>query len=246
MEGPLKAREVVEMLAQRSRVIVLGGIAVMLHGFHRSTKDVDLWIDPLRDEHMWADSLRQFLRSEGLTAARVAGSAGNFTEIDLDEMASVVAADRFVRILGSDRPIDAFRAPNHLTADEFDEIWERCEVLEDGTRLLDEIDLIVTKMGTDRPHDEADMRFLQSKVERSYRERIKTCSPNEAAKLFERFTTPDIAAFAATEAEDPAVRALGLDALAELCASGDPYAMQLSEEIKRNERDRGTSEKGSR
>ncbi len=209
MDGPLKAHEVVTRLARRGRVIVLGGIAVVLHGFHRSTKDVDLWVDPLGDERLWADSLRQFMRSEGLTAARFADAAGNFAPVDLEEIPAVVAEDRFVRILGADRPIDAFRAPNHLTAEEFDEIWQRCELLEDGTRLLDEIDLIVTKMGTGRPHDEADTRFLQSKVERSYRERIKTCSPNEASKLFERFTTPDIAAFAATEAEDPAVRALG-------------------------------------
>ena len=44
----------------------------------------------------------------------------------------------------------------------------------------------MTEMETGRPHDEADMRFLQLKVENAYRQRIRSCSPSEAAKLFER------------------------------------------------------------
>ncbi len=228
----LKAHDAVARLAAENRVIVLGGIAVVLHGLHRSTKDIDIWLDPLANEQLWADTIRPLLESEGLTAARVADEAGRFVPIEYDDIASVVAQDRFVRILGSDRPIDVFRIPNHLEASEFDEIWQRSNPLEDGTRLIDEIDLIVTKMATGRPHDEADMRFLQQKVENAYRERLRSCSPNEATKLFERFSTPDIAAFAATQAEDKAVRALGLQVLDDLCAAGDHYAMQLAEEVR--------------
>lgn len=54
----MKAHDVVTRLARRSRVIILGGIAVVLHGLHRSTRDVDLWVDPLGDADLWADSLR--------------------------------------------------------------------------------------------------------------------------------------------------------------------------------------------
>ena len=229
----MKAHDVVAQIAAQIRVIVLGGIAVVLHGLHRSTKDVDLWLDPLANEQLWADTLRPLLESGGLIAARVADETGHFVPIAFGDIASVVARDRFVRILGSDRPIDVFRIPNHLEASEFDQIWQRSKPLEDGTRLIDEIDLIVTKMDTGRPHDEADMRFLQLKVESAYRQRIRSCSPSEAAKLFERFSTPDIAAFAATEAEDRAVRALGLQILDDLCAAGDHYAMQLAEGIRR-------------
>jgi hypothetical protein len=206
----------------------------------RHTKDIDIWLDPLDNEQLWADALQQLLEADDLTASRVANEAGLFTPIPLDAIGETVAKDRFIRILGADRPIDVFRIPNHLAVDDFEEVWERSKELPDGTRLIDEIALVVTKMETGRPHDEADIRFLQAKIEKAYKELLRTCSPNEAAELFERFPTPDIAAFAATEAADRGVRAQGLDLLNNLSVAGNPYAIQLREEVrKRLERNRG-------
>ncbi len=230
----LKAHDVVRRLAAQRRVIVLGGIAVVLHGLHRTTKDVDLWIDPLEDEQHWAAFLREFLESEALTAARVGNELGEFIDIPMSEIASAVADDRFVRVVGADRPIDAFRVPNYMNVEEFDDVWNRSGPLKDGTRLMDEIDLIVTKMGTGRPHDAADMRFLQTKVESAYRERLRTCSAGEAAELFERFATPDLALFAATQEENQSIRSFGLAALRALSDNGDLYARQLFEELNRS------------
>jgi hypothetical protein len=235
----LKAHEVVTRLARSNRVIVLGGIAVILHGMSRHTKDIDIWLDPLDNEQLWSGALQQVLEAGDLTAARVANDAGRFTPVPVNAIAEAVARDRFIRVLGADRPIDVFRVPNHLAVQDFDEVWERSKELPDGTRLIDEIDLVVTKMETGRPHDEADIRFLQEKIERAYEERLRACSPNEAAAVFERFPMPDIAAFAATEAADPKVRQLGFDLLDNLSAAGDPYAIQLREEVrKRLERNR--------
>ncbi len=237
--GSLKSHDVVRLLAAEHRVVVLGGIAVVLHGLHRTTKDVHIWIDPQKNANLWGVSLKNFLKSNALTAAMVSDDIGNFVSIPLDEIGSVAAEQRFVRILGADRPIDAFRISSHLDADEFDEIWERSEPLQDGARLMSEIDLIVTKIDTGRPHDDADMRFLQTKVETAYRQRLLKCSFAEAVELFERFPTADLAAFAAVNAEDRSVRDLGLRTLDDLANEGDFYATELSNEIKFRHRGRG-------
>lgn len=228
----LKAADIVARLAGKNRVIVLGGIAVILHGLPRATKDVDLWLDPTSSEQLWAQSLRQVIEAEHLTASRIGHETGMFVPIRMDEIASTVAKDRFLRILAADRPIDIFRIPNQLDVSDFDDVWNHSRELPDGTRLIDEIDLVVTKMDTGRIHDEADIRFLHDKIEKAYMRQIRTCSVDEAAKLFERFADPDIAAFAATDAEDQAVSALGLDILNELSNDGNPYATQLMEDIK--------------
>ena len=195
--------------------------------------DVDIWIEPQIDAHLWGAHLKSFLESRGLAAAKVDGGTGAFVGIPLDEIGDTVAQQRFVRILCADRPVDAFRIPNHLDTTEFDDVWGRSEPLIDGTRLMSEIDLLVTKMETGRPHDEADMRFLQAKVEGAYRRSLSTCSLAEATKLFEQFSTPELAAFAALNAQDISVRSLGLKALDEMSNQGDPYAAELSHDVQR-------------
>jgi hypothetical protein len=229
--SPLKSHEAVRLIARNNRVIVLGGIALVLHGFHRTTKDVDVWIEPQKDARIWAAGMKSFLGSHALTAARVDEETGEFVDIGLDEIEASVLRQRFIRVLGAERPIDAFRVPNHFDVDEFEEIWQRSIPLEDGTRLMGEVDLIVTKLETGRPHDEADIRFLQSKVENAYRQRLRTCSVTEAAELFERFSTPDLAQFAALMALDRSVRDFGIRTLVEMARNGDPYAAQLAKEV---------------
>ncbi len=230
----MNIKDTVRRLAEQRRVIVLGGIAVMMHGFQRTTKDVDLWLDPLQDERRWADSLREFVESEALEVARVGDEFGNFMKFPASDIASAVAKDRFVRIVGAERPIDVFRVPNYMKIQEFDDVWNRAEILKDGTRLMDEIDLMVTKMETGRPHDQADMRFLETKMESVYRKRLHTCSGKEASEMFVRFVTPDIAFYAATQEENPLVQSSGLAALRDLSDNGDLYARELIEGLMRS------------
>jgi hypothetical protein len=72
-------------------------------------------------------------------------------------------------------------------------VWERGTPIDHGVRLIEAIDLIVTKQLTDRPHDETDIRFLTQKIEAEYSSRLRTCSEAEAASMLERFATPEIA-----------------------------------------------------
>jgi len=202
----MNAHSVITQLAAQERVIVLGGIAVVLHGLHRSTKDVDIWLDPQADVHTWSTSLRTLADAHDLTPSRVSDEFGHFVPIPHDEIATVAASDRFVRLLGADRPIDVFYQPNNLELNEFDDVWNLATPLDDGTRLIDPVNLILSKLDTGRPHDAADIRFLEDKVERDYQQRLPTCSLDEARAMFDRLVTPDLAVFAITHARNGAVR----------------------------------------
>ena len=225
------AHDVIKDLALERRVLVLGGIAVIIHGLARATKDVDIWMEPGRDAAEWSSILRTFIERQDLTAARVNGVTGHFVSIDLSGVRAAVDEDDFVRLLGADRPIDVFRIPHNLQADDFDEVWQNGEPLEDGTRIPDEVDLILTKLHTGRAHDEADIRYLESKLEARYRQRLAGCSLREAGALLQRFSTPDIAAFAAAAATDPHVRELAEGYLKDMSLEGNAYATKLLGEL---------------
>jgi len=101
---------------------------------------------------------------------------------------------------------------------------------------MEEIDLIVTKQLTNRPNDRTDIRFLQDKIEAAYRDRLQTCSPEQAQEMLARFATPEIAAFAIKEASDANVRSLGWKLLNEMREAGDPFAEDLIREIESQNR----------
>lgn len=232
MATPIESRDLVADLAQKRRTVLLGGIAVILHGLNRNTKDIDIWIDPAPDENAWATSIQALLkRYPTLQANRIGSDPGTWVPISLDDLSVVGEEDRMVRITGADRPIDIFYIPNELEKADFESIWQRAKSMENGIKLIEEIDLIVTKQSTGRPHDESDIRFLNDKVEASYKTSLKSCSETEAKALFARFATPEIAAYAFREAEDSNVRDLSWRLLEEMKEAGDPFATELIEEI---------------
>ena len=96
---------------------------------------------------------------------------------------------------------------------------------------MEEVDLLVTKQLTGRPHDEADMRFLERRIELSYSERLKTCDPVEGEKLLARFATPALAAVAAAHESSPEMRALGLTILREMSDEGDLIAVDILQDV---------------
>jgi len=151
----------------------------------------------------------------------------------------VANEDRLIRIAGTNRPIDVFYIPNELEAADFEGVWQRGKPLEHGIRLMEEIDLIVTKQLTNRPNDRTDIRFLQDKIEAAYRDRLRTCSAEEAQEMLARFATPEIAAFAVKEASDADVRSLGWKLLNEMREAGDPFAEDLIREIDPPSQSRG-------
>jgi hypothetical protein len=60
----MNAQEVLAFLAGQRRTVLLGGMAVILHGLNRSTKDIDIWMDPLPDVDAWQTPIRRLLLQE--------------------------------------------------------------------------------------------------------------------------------------------------------------------------------------
>jgi hypothetical protein len=229
----MTSQEAVAFLASKRRSVLLGGLAVILHGLSRNTKDYDIWLDPLPDVQSWAAPIQQLLTREPSLQARRISAFGGWKPIIVGDVPVVGTEDRLIRIVGIERPIDVFYVPNELEAVDFEGVWERGIPIEHGLRLIEAIDLIVTKQLTDRPQDETDIRFLTSKIEAQYRERLKTCSEVEAVSMLDRFATPEIAAIAARESKEDSIRALGWRILYEMRENGDPFAAEFIREVKR-------------
>jgi hypothetical protein len=233
----MTAPEALAFLARERRTVLLGGAAVILHGMNRSTKDFDIWMDPHPDADTWAAPIAHLLGQDpSLSLLRISPLPQLWNPITKEKLPVVANEDRLIRIAGTNRPIDVFYIPNELEAADFEGVWQRGKPLEHGIRLMEEIDLIVTKQLTNRPNDRTDIRFLQDKIEAAYRDRLRTCSAEEAQEMLARFATPEIAAFAVKEASDADVRSLGWKLLNEMCESGDPFAEDLIHEIESQNR----------
>ena len=125
-----------------------------------------------------------------------------------------------------DRPLDIFRDPNELEIAEFDDVWNRAAALDDGTRVPDVIDLLVTKQATGRDKDMQDIAFLEAKAEREYLAKLPTASAEEASTMLARFLTPKVAETGLHHPEE-SVRHLSLGYLKELAEEGDPFARDI-------------------
>lgn len=210
----------VTQLAQRHRVLMLGGMAVIAHGLSRKTKDVDLWLEPAESAAAWAAAL--CAATAAFAQARF-WSLARKRDLSAEEIADEVAEFGVLRISGFDRDIDVFRRPNEMELGDFEEVWAGAKLMEDGTRLPSEPHLLVTKSNTGREHDFQDQIFLEGRVKARYRERLPVCDAVEARGLMERFLDPEVLAFA-LENPEAEVRAMALGHLREFEAEGDPYS----------------------
>ena len=140
--------------------------------------------------------------------------------------------DGMIRLAGADMPIDIFYQPNELEVSDFEEVWERSTSSDRGLRLIGKIDLLVTEQLTGWPTDITDIKFLDDRIEEEYRARLKDCSETEAREMFERFATPEIAAYAIRESRNDKVKQVAWQLLEELRAEGNPFAEELSRELK--------------
>ncbi len=207
-------------VATRQRVVVIGGLAVIAHGYSRPTKDGDAWLDPLDSAAEWTARLREtladFPESElwSLAERRIA------QRDDLEEIATI---DGVVRVTGLVTDLDLFYRPNGLERADFDAVWERASVWAEEVRVVDPLDLIVTKDGTGRDQDQLDISFLEAKLRNDLGSRLKTATPAEAEAIFARYADHVVAA-KALENLDPAVQALARKILEEFAAQGDPFA----------------------
>jgi len=137
----------VRLLTSHHRVILLGGLAVIGHGLSRSTYDGDIWLEPMVNAETWSAELDRCCRNFGeLTLHRLPG----WTPVSGDEIITAVMETGIIRILGLDCPLDAFRVPNEIEAEDFDAMYSRGTVRSDGSMLPDPLDLLQSKMNTGR------------------------------------------------------------------------------------------------
>jgi len=228
MENSATADSLIRVISSQMRVVTLGGIAVISHGLSRNTHDADIWVDPNPTTEHWCDALWPIIFKKNLFGPVQIGTWRPFTREDFD---SVIDRDGVIRINGLDRPLDIFRAPNELPIEEFEGVWQRATPLDDGTRLPDVVDLLVTKQATGRDKDLQDIAFLEAKAEREYREKLPGASEAEAIRMLERFLTPNVAELGLHH-PSAKVRELALGFLHELADEGNPYARDILQKLK--------------
>jgi len=226
MASALNTESLTHELAATHRVVLLGGLAVISHGLDRMTYDADVWLDPTLDANQWSTAVGHLL--EVHPCLKIV-EIGTWKQIGLPLLPSVIERDGVIRIMGANHPLDIFRRPNELEMGEFDEVWERGRILEDGTRLPDLIDLLVTKQRTGRQKDMTDILFLELKAEGEYLEELPDATEARATEMLGRFLTPGIARAALTHPSFE-VRKLGYGYLQELASDGDPYAAEYLRE----------------
>jgi hypothetical protein len=116
----MTSQEAVAFLASKRRTVLLGGLAVILHGLSRNTKDYDVWLDPLPDVQSWAAPIQQLLTREPSLQARRISAFEGWKPVIVGDVPVVGAEDRLIRIVGNERPIDVFYIPNELEAADFE------------------------------------------------------------------------------------------------------------------------------
>jgi hypothetical protein len=219
-------REFISALTEHHRVIVIGGLAVIAHGFNRSTKDADVWLEPMDSPTTWAAALEEACgRFPDLTLHTLPGWR-RISGVEISDAADEIG---MVRILGLDCPLDIFRSPNEFPAESFNEVYQRGSINTDGTCLPDPLDLIITKLNTGRAKDLDDSRHLESVIRERYRRVLPTVSLEEVRYLFDRFLDWEVCAMAL---ENPSqdVKGYALVCLQEMAAEGDPFSQALLED----------------
>ena len=222
MAVAISTAELTRQLAAAHRVLVLGGLAVVAHGHSRPTYDADVWLDPTLSVENWSEAILKLTDRLDLSIV----SIGDWRPISAADLPMVAEVDGVIRILGANQPLDVFRRPNELPVEEFDRVWAMGILLEDGTRIPDVIDLLVTKQDTGRTKDTQDIAFLEAKAEEQYLAELPEASAEKARAMLARFLTPKIAEAALGHSAEN-IRQLGRLFLIELTADGDPFAADL-------------------
>lgn len=204
---------------------MLGGHAVIHHGLNRNTIDADIWLEPFADSHKWAICVQPALDSFADTYLWDLARRERFPFAALSEK---IVESGVARVGGLNQPLDIFRRPNNFEENDFDSAWEQARKLETETniRVLNEIDLIGTKEGTERESDRLDIAFLEGKIRHDLAPVLAECDLAEAQRIFTRFADHETCR-AALRNPDPNVRELATRTLHEFADAGDPFAREI-------------------
>ncbi len=222
---PIPVEQFLRRLAGKHRVLLIGGMAVIAHGRSRFTKDADIWLDPAASSQTWAEALLDVLGGfPGSLVVRI----GVPEEVAPEELPDAAETDGVVRVTGFDRPCDVFRRPNELVEGDFGACWQRSAKEFDGVRILNELDLVVTKENTGRPQDAEDSSFLMQLVRRRIVPVARSGTLPEVEAVFAELIDHSVLE-AALSNERGEVRGLAIRWLKELAAEGDPFAIEILE-----------------
>jgi hypothetical protein len=143
---------------QGVRYVIVGGLAVVLHGHARLTADLDLAVDPAPSEALKS---MQALHSAGLQP-RLPVDAIDFADASTRKS----WGQRQMRIFSMFDPYDPLREVDVFVENpiDFNELWARSEVVSLGAtvaRIASIDDLITMKREAGRPQDLADIEALE-------------------------------------------------------------------------------------
>ncbi len=146
------------------RYVVVGGVAVVLHGHPRLTADLDLAVDLSPGE---ADKAIDALAGLGLRPRATVDPSG-FAD---PATRARWAAERGMRVFSMWDPAEPMRAVDLFVENpiEFEELWDRSEVVPLGgttARVASIPDLIHLKRLAGRPQDLLDVEALQAILRR--------------------------------------------------------------------------------
>jgi hypothetical protein len=213
----------VDQLAVDHHVLVIGGLAVIGHGYSRPTKDADLWLEPMASSQDWANAVEAVCRSiPGTSIHRLPG----WVEVSGPELSDAVDETGVVRIMGLNSPLDIFRSPNEFKPEHFDLVASRAKLNADGTLLPEPLDLIQTKIDTGRDQDLKDIDYLESVVRAEYAERLPAATLDEARGMLERYSEWRVLQAALTNPCEE-VRELATSHLNEFAEAGDPFSQAI-------------------
>ncbi len=214
-----------ESLSENFRIILLGGLAVVAHGLPRTTKDADIWLEPFELEK-WLNTLASaVVRFPGLQFFDLC----NQQVCEVSGLPEVVKRDAVIRVIGLDRPLDIFRIPHNMEIGDFDSIWARAEISLNNVKVADEIDLLITKEGTGRSVDIADIAFLENKIRKKLSAVMPSASFETASNILSRYYDYEICRSALGN-PDKKVSDLALKILQDSAAAGDPFAIEILDE----------------
>ncbi|MFZ2655916.1 MAG: hypothetical protein WAX69_13380 [Victivallales bacterium] len=181
-----KSERLVRLLCKKNRVVLLGGMAMLAHGFARFTRDIDIWLDPSKGIDSWSKTLTAAVSCFKKTTFI---SVRTKKEVLASQVQSLVKKEEMIRLTGLDMDVDVFFRPNNLRTEDFDSVWSRSSEKEKGLNIPDEIDLGLTKMGTERIQDRIDIEWLDAKIIPILSKKLESCSLDEAGIVFSRITS---------------------------------------------------------
>ena len=151
-EGKIKVIKILDALNRHgARYIVIGGWAVILHGFTRMTMDLDIMVEPSRENlTRILDALREFSKDKSLE---------ELPQIDLTQYG-------VVRVMPEDFGvvIDLVWKIGNIDYQKAVQDAEEAEI--DGVKIkIAGLDTLIKMKNTVRPKDQMDLLFLKGKKE---------------------------------------------------------------------------------